>query len=66
MSYLKSDSDSDHPVVNIIRLKVKGNKPRCVKLEIQVVPVYGIMDSGAYITIMGGDMFKKVVHKLLN
>ena len=43
-----------------MRLADKGSKPQCVKLQVQGVPAYGIIDSGADITIMGGILFRKV------
>ena len=43
-----------------MRLTDQGSKPQCVKLQVQGVPAYGIIDSGADITIMGGILFKKV------
>ena len=33
---------------------------QCTKLFVQGVPVYGIIDSGADITIIGGRLFKRV------
>ena len=35
-----------------------GSSLRCAKVEIQGVPVYGIVDTGADITIIGGKVFK--------
>ena len=42
------------------KLTNEGSQPQCVKLQIQGVPAYGLIDSGADITIMGGILFKKV------
>ena len=53
-----SDSDDDGEV-RVVRVN-DGSRPRCVRLQIQGVPVVGILDSGADITIMGGALFKKV------
>ena len=52
----------------MVRLTDKGSKPQCVRLMIEGVPAYGVIDSGADITIMGGVLFKKVaaVTKLRN
>ncbi len=33
---------------------------QCVKVQLQGVPAYGVIDSGADITILGGDLFRKV------
>ena len=38
----------------------KGSKPRTVTVDLQGVPVKGVIDSGADITIMGAEVFKKV------
>ena len=54
---LYSDEDDG---VRVVRLSDKGSRPQCVKLQVQGVPAYGIIDSGADITIMGGVLFKKV------
>lgn len=43
-----------------VKVDDKGSLPRCVKVEMQGVPMHGIVDSGADITIIGGRMFKKV------
>ena len=43
----------------MFRMK-EGSQPKCVKLEVQGVPAYGIVDSGADITIIGGTLFQKV------
>ena len=36
------------------------SKSHCVKVTIGGVPMYGIIDSGADITIMGGGLFQKL------
>ena len=38
----------------------KGSAPQCVKVQLQGVPVYGLINSGADITIIGGDLFRRV------
>ena len=58
-SYLTSGSDSDHSIVNVVRIRATGSRPRCVKVEVQGISMYGIVDSGADITIMGGEMLKR-------
>ena len=37
-----------------------GSQPYCAKVNVQGVPVDGVVDSGVDITIMGGDLFKRV------
>lgn len=38
----------------------EGSQPHCTRIQIQGVPAVGIVDSGDDITILGGDLFKKV------
>ena len=59
LQYLYS-SDSDDPGVLQVRVYDKGSKAHCVKVSVQGVPMYGVVDSGADITIIGGEMFKRV------
>ncbi len=53
-------SDSDDPDIHKVRIGDKGNHSWCAKVDVQGVPMYGIVDSGADITIIGGQMFKTV------
>ncbi|KAL5481622.1 hypothetical protein EMCRGX_G021819 [Ephydatia muelleri] len=46
--------------VRIIKVTDSGSKTHCVRLEVQKVPVYGIIDSGSDITIIGSSLFKRV------
>ena len=57
---MESDLSDDREQVLQIRGDDKGSLPHCIKVEVQGVPMYGIVDSGANITIIGGQMFKKV------
>ena len=50
-------SSSDEKVVSQVRVSDTGSITQCVKLFIQGVPVYGIIDSGADITIIGEKLF---------
>ena len=52
-----SDSDGD---VCTVRVSDTGSKPQCARVMIQGVPVIGIIDTAADISIMGGLLFKKV------
>ena len=52
-----SDSDGD---VCTVRVSDTGSKPQCARVMIQGVPVIGIIDTAADITIMGGSLFQKV------
>ena len=59
--FLHSSSDEDPPAqVNGVRITDKGSVTQCVKVRVQGVPAYGLIDSGADITILGGSLFKKV------
>ena len=54
-----SEEESDVDVC-MIRISDQGSRPQCAQVQIQGVPVYGIIDSGADITIIGGGLFRKV------
>ena len=58
LTFLQSSSDEE--VVRQVQVSDTGSISQCVKLFIQGVPVYGIIDSGADITIIGGKLFKRV------
>ena len=62
MTFLYSDSDSEEGSSNVkqIRVEDQGSQSRCARIRIAGVPVYGIVDSGADITIIGGDLFRRV------
>ena len=60
MDILYSSSDSDSGDVRAIRVQDKGSKPRCARVLVQGVPAYGIIDTAADITIIGGNLFRKV------
>ena len=46
--------------MNLVRVKDEGSHSRLAKVLIQGFPAEGIIDSGADITIMNGDMLKKI------
>lgn len=48
-------------LVKVLQVRVdnKGSVSHCVEVEVQYVSMYGIVDSGANITIIGDQMFKK-------
>ena len=46
--------------MTIVRIPDKGSVTQCVKVQVQGVPAYGMIDSGADISIIGGILFKKV------
>ncbi len=56
-----SSSDSeDTSSVRQIRINDKGSRPQCARVQVQGVPAFGIIDTGADITVIGGALFKKV------
>jgi len=57
MDLLFSDSDDE---VKTIRVRDKGSAAKCVPVLVQGVPAYGIVDTAADITIIGGRLFSKV------
>ena len=59
VQYLLSSSDSSDEVRQV-HLQDKGSKPHCARVNVQGVPTEGVVDSGADITIMGGNLFKHV------
>ena len=59
--FLHSSSDEELPTqVKMVRVTDQGSITQCVKVQVQGVPAYGLIDSGADITIIGGALFKKV------
>ncbi len=61
--FLASSSESDEDAnthVRQVRMEDKGSHARCVRVQVQGVPMFGIIDTGADITIMGGELFKKL------
>ena len=60
LDFLLPDSGVEKSGVNTVRIQDKGSKLREVLVDIQGVPATGVIDSGADITIMGAELFKKV------
>jgi len=54
-----SESEEDGGI-RLVRLEDKSSHPKCARVGIQGVPAYGIVDTGADITVIGGELFKKV------
>lgn len=53
-------SDSEEGEKYTVHVPDQGSKPQCAQVMIQGVPVFGIIDTAADITIMGGTLFQKV------
>ena len=58
--YLLSDSDDASGEVKQVRVLDRGSKPQRVQVVVEGVPIKGVVDSGADITIIGGEAFKQV------
>ena len=59
MNFLHSDSDTDRSI-NVVRITEQVSHLRKATVKIAGVPATGLVDTGADITIMGPEMFKKV------
>lgn len=57
--FLCSSDEEDSTRVKAVRVSDRGSQPQCVKVQVQGVPAYGVLDSGADITIMVGMLFRK-------
>ena len=53
-------SGSDDEAVKKVELRDEGSVPKCVSVLTQGVAATKLIDSGADITIMGGELFKRV------
>ena len=61
LDYLLSSSESEEEsLVKSVKLEDSGSVPKCVPLLVQGVPVIGLIDTGADLSIMGGEVFKVV------
>lgn len=56
----KNHGQGQRTDVRQVRVEDSGSHSHCVKVNIQGVPVRGIIDSGSDITIIGGDLFRRV------
>ena len=60
-SLLYSESDDEGSSrAYAVCVSDKGSISQCVKVQVQGVPAYGLLDTGADITIIGGRLFKRV------
>ena len=59
LQYLLPDSDEE-AVVRVTRVPDKGSRPQTVCVEVGGVPVRGVVDTGADITIVGAEAFKRI------
>ena len=57
IDFLESDSDGS---VSMVRIQDCGSQLRKIQVDVAGVPAAGLVDTGADITIMGPELFKKV------
>ena len=55
-----SDTEDDARGVRQVRINDKGSQQQYATVQLQGVPARGIVDSGADITIVGGELFRRV------
>ena len=60
LDYLASSEEEEDSRVNSVRIKDTGSKNQYANVNVQGVLIKGMVDSGADITIIGGDLFKQV------
>ena len=61
LEYLLSGSeDDDKAGVKKVQLEDAGSIPKCVSVLVEGVPATGLVDTGADLTIMRGELFKAV------
>ena len=60
LSLLYSDSSESESDIRSVRIQDSGSQLRCARVDIHGVPVVGLVDTGADISIMGREVFRKV------
>ena len=60
LQYMYSSDSDEAGEVQTVRVEDKGSRPQKALVDVQEVPAEGVIDSGADITIMGADLFKRV------
>ena len=61
LQYLLPDSDEEGVArVTEIRVKDQGSRPQLVRVEVGGVPLDGVVDTGADITLIGEEAFKRI------
>ena len=61
LQFLWPDSEEEAVVrVTQIRVPDKGSRPQTAHVVIEGVPVEGVVDTGADITIVGAEAFKRI------
>ena len=53
-----SSSDFDGGEIQTVRVEDRGSKPCHASVQVEGVPAEGVIDTGADITIIGGDLFQ--------
>ena len=59
LDFLYSSDDEQEAGVSVVEVRDHGSQPQCARVEIGV-PVFGVIDSGADITIIGGNLLRRV------
>ena len=59
LQYLLSDSE-DTSEVRQVRIQDEGSKPQRANVIVGGVPMLGVIDTAADVTMIGGEIFKKV------
>ena len=59
LQFLQSDSD-ESTEVRVVRVQDQGSRSQKARVVVGGVPVEGIVDAGADVTVMSGDIFKCV------
>ena len=60
LDILYSSDEEKEAEVSVVEVRDHGSHPQCARVEIQGVPVFGVIDSGADITIIGGNLLRRV------
>ena len=60
LDILYSSDEEKEAEVSVVEVRDHGSHPQCARVEIQGVLVFGVIDSGADITIIGGNLLRRV------
>ena len=60
LSLLSPDTPDESELCQQVTIVDQGSQSMCVPLQVEGVPAYGLVDTGADITIIGAQLFKRV------
>ncbi len=60
LQLLYSSDEEEDGDMDVVQAPDKASRLRCARVDIQGVPAYGVIDSGSDITIIGGELLRKV------